>query len=33
MSKLAVLGHDRDHLIDCSDVVPRTVSTPVKRAR
>ncbi|KAJ7897837.1 manganese peroxidase, partial [Mycena leptocephala] len=32
MSKLAVLGHDRHDLVDCSDVVPRTVSTPVKRA-
>ncbi|KAJ6628150.1 manganese peroxidase [Mycena sp. CBHHK59/15] len=32
MAKLAVLGHTRSNLIDCSDVVPATVKTPVKRA-
>lgn len=33
MAKLAVLGHNRNDLIDCSDVVPATVKTPVKAAR
>lgn len=33
MSKLAILGHNRADLIDCSDVVPATVNTPVKPAR
>ncbi|KAJ7111693.1 manganese peroxidase [Mycena epipterygia] len=32
MAKLAVLGHNRADLIDCSDVVPATVKTPVKPA-
>ncbi|KAJ6554811.1 heme peroxidase [Mycena capillaripes] len=32
MAKLAVLGHNRANLIDCSDVVPATVKTPVKPA-
>ncbi|KAJ6619023.1 manganese peroxidase [Mycena sp. CBHHK59/15] len=32
MSKLAVLGHKRSSLMDCSDVVPPTVKAPVKRA-
>ncbi|KAJ7610048.1 manganese peroxidase [Mycena polygramma] len=30
MAKLAILGHKRSDLIDCSDVVPATVNTPVK---
>lgn len=33
MAKLAVLGHNTNNLIDCSDVVPATVKTPVKPAR
>ncbi|KAJ7456124.1 manganese peroxidase [Mycena latifolia] len=32
MSKLAILGHKRSNLIDCSDVVPPTVRTAVKPA-
>ncbi|KAJ7889466.1 manganese peroxidase, partial [Mycena olivaceomarginata] len=32
MAKLAVLGHSRANLIDCSDVVPATVKIPVKPA-
>ncbi|KAJ7105855.1 manganese peroxidase [Mycena epipterygia] len=32
MAKLAILGHNRADLIDCSDVVPPTVNTPVKPA-
>ncbi|KAJ6571268.1 manganese peroxidase [Mycena capillaripes] len=32
MAKLAILGHNRANLIDCSDVVPATVRTPVKAA-
>ncbi|KAF7354119.1 Manganese peroxidase [Mycena venus] len=32
MAKLAVLGHNPKNLIDCSDVVPPTVKTPVKPA-
>ncbi|KAJ7463987.1 manganese peroxidase [Mycena latifolia] len=32
MSKLAILGHNRDDLIDCSSVVPATVKTAVKGA-
>ncbi|KAJ7675538.1 heme peroxidase [Mycena rosella] len=32
MAKLAILGHSRADLIDCSDVVPATVRTPVKPA-
>ncbi|KAJ7094788.1 manganese peroxidase [Mycena epipterygia] len=32
MAKLAILGHNRADLIDCSDVVPATVKTPVKPA-
>ncbi|KAJ7107985.1 manganese peroxidase [Mycena crocata] len=32
MAKMAILGHKRSDLIDCSDVVPPTVKTPVKRA-
>ncbi|KAJ7455088.1 manganese peroxidase [Mycena latifolia] len=32
MAKMAVLGHKRSDLIDCSDVVPATVKTPVKPA-
>ncbi|KAJ6576878.1 manganese peroxidase [Mycena vulgaris] len=33
MAKMAILGHNRKNLIDCSDVVPATVETPVKPAR
>ncbi|KAJ7070455.1 manganese peroxidase [Mycena belliarum] len=33
MAKLAILGHNRDDLIDCSSVVPATVKTAVKGAR
>ncbi|KAJ7085126.1 manganese peroxidase [Mycena belliarum] len=32
MAKLAILGSKRSELIDCSDVVPPTVRTPVRRA-
>ncbi|KAJ7355304.1 manganese peroxidase [Mycena albidolilacea] len=32
MAKLAVLGHNRNNLIDCSAAVPPTVKTPVKPA-
>ncbi|KAJ7085124.1 manganese peroxidase [Mycena belliarum] len=32
MAKLAILGSKRSDLIDCSDVVPATVRTPVKAA-
>ncbi|KAJ7459244.1 manganese peroxidase [Mycena latifolia] len=32
MAKMAVLGHSRSDLIDCSDVVPATVTTAVKGA-
>ncbi|KAJ6529844.1 manganese peroxidase isozyme 2 precursor [Mycena capillaripes] len=32
MAKLAVLGQDRNKLVDCSEVVPPTVKTPVKPA-
>ncbi|KAF7304097.1 Manganese peroxidase [Mycena indigotica] len=32
MSKLAVLGNDRAKLVDCSDVVPKPVTTRVKPA-
>ncbi|KAJ7106689.1 substrate-free manganese peroxidase [Mycena epipterygia] len=32
MAKLAVLGHNPADLIDCSDVVPAVVKTPVKAA-
>ncbi|EIN05773.1 manganese peroxidase [Punctularia strigosozonata HHB-11173 SS5] len=32
MAKLAVLGHSRNSLIDCSDVVPATIKATVKPA-
>ncbi|CAK5282263.1 unnamed protein product [Mycena citricolor] len=32
MSKMAILGHERGDLVDCSAVVPNVVNTPVKRA-
>jgi manganese peroxidase len=32
MSKLAVLGHNRNALIDCSDVVPAPSTAAVKSA-
>jgi cytochrome c peroxidase len=32
MKKLAIIGHNRNSLVDCSEVIPETVSTPVKAA-